>query len=104
MIRADELELSVEGAFIKAVEAEGWLQRKLTYPGRRGAPDRIVYARHPVVVLAELKRFGETPSPLQRVEHADLMGLGHRVWVIDRRELIPAFVAHVKDLERRYAP
>lgn len=100
MMKIERKESDIEAHFIRACQAAGWLVRKLAYPGRAGAPDRIVYARSPIIVLAELKRPGEDPEPLQRVEHADLAALGHWVAVVRTEADIKDFVDSVQRLER----
>ena len=99
-MKIERKESAIESAFTRACQAEGWLVRKLAYPGRSGAPDRIVYARFPIIALAELKRPGEDPDPIQQVEHADIAALGHWVAVVRTEADIKDFVDLVRRLER----
>ena len=102
-MRIERKESAIEKKFAAACKAKGWAVRKLSYPGRAGAPDRIVYARFPVVALAELKRPGERPDPLQEAEHRALDALDHVVQVVRTEEDINRFVSWVLWLEETYA-
>lgn len=100
-MRAERKESAIEASFTRACEREGWKVRKLSYPGRRGASDRMVVARFPYVAFAEVKRPGEEPSPLQDIEHGDLHGMGHPVFLIRTEADIRRFVDRVKTWEGR---
>ncbi len=75
------LERHVEDHFCAVVASLGGEVRKMVYPGRRGAPDRLVllHGRH---LLVELKRPGERPRPNQIREHEKLRWAGFSVWVL----------------------
>jgi hypothetical protein len=72
----------VESKVCEHAEALGWLVRKISYPGVRGAPDRHFY-KSGRLILVEFKRRGAEPDGLQRREHARLKAAGFPVHVID---------------------
>lgn len=78
-------ESKIEKALVKRVKAEGGQIRKVTWPGRRGAPDRLVMmpGRNPVFV--ELKAPRGRLSKLQEREHEVLRNwfVVHVVWSLD---------------------
>lgn len=59
----------------------GWDQRKLSYEGRRGAPDRLILAPG-CHVFVELKAPGKEPPDYQLREHDRLRAAGCRVAVV----------------------
>lgn len=76
-------ESDLEALFVRACEAQGWGVRKLAYPGRRGAPDRMVLLPCEIVMFAELKRGAEgVVSSPQDEEHRFLAAYGHQVMVV----------------------
>ncbi len=92
-------ESAIEAALIKRVLALGGMVRKVSWPGRRGAPDRLVFLPGvlscgkagripPETVWVELKAPGKTPDPHQEREHALLRKYGEHVRVIDSLEAI----------------
>jgi hypothetical protein len=85
------IEALVESYLVERVRDTGGEVRKVTFPGRRGAPDRLAGwpGRH---ALVELKRPGAKPEPHQVREHDRLRAIGFRVEVIDTREAVDAFV------------
>lgn len=76
------LEIAIEERVQKFAEARGWLVRKLTWIGRRGAPDRL-YMRAGRFVFAEFKQSGKKPSPQQAREHDRIRMTGAEVVTID---------------------
>jgi hypothetical protein len=100
------LESSVENYLAREVQKAGGEVRKVSWPGRRGAPDRLVliperwvtnakgqpHHEHPIAVYVELKRPGETPEPHQVREHRRLRSYGQRVFVIDNKGQVDNFI------------
>lgn len=78
------LESKIEDEGNKAAKAAGWLQRKVAFIGRKGAPDRW-YFRGPNAQLriVEYKQTGEEPDDLQAREIKRLRDMGFDVRVID---------------------
>lgn len=60
----------------------GWLVRKLSWIGRRSAPDKF-YARSGVVILIEFKQPGEPLRADQFMELKELRRHGVIVFVVD---------------------
>jgi hypothetical protein len=70
----------------KQALAHGLEHRKLSWKGRVGAPDELLFVAHglvPRIALVEVKRLGETPEPHQEREIARLRKAGFDVWVVD---------------------
>lgn len=85
-------ESEIEAYLVKRVEAMGGAVRKVSWPGRRGAPDRLVmlpaaecggWILSAGVIWVELKQPGKKPRVDQLAEHALLRSYGQRVEVID---------------------
>lgn len=78
-------ESKIEKALVKRVRAVGGDVRKVTWPGRRGAPDRLVMLPGRNPVLVELKAPKGRLSKLQEREHAALRNwfVVHVVWSLD---------------------
>lgn len=81
------LENKIELALVKAIEAKGGLALKLSVPGVRGLPDRIVFMPARPAFLVETKRpKGGMLSQHQIVWHARLKQRGVAVYVVRRIE------------------
>lgn len=84
-------EESVETYFKRIAEAQGWVVRKLAWPGRRNAPDRVLMRDGGRLVFVELK----APKGVLRIgqvrEHARLRKLGFRVAVLWNRDQVDRF-------------
>lgn len=88
------LESSVEDHLTRKVVEAGGEVRKVQWPGRRHAPDRLVlFKRVQWHGLVELKRPGEEPREGQVREHKRLRDAGFQVFVIDTKEQVDRFVA-----------
>lgn len=86
----------IEKHLVKRVKELGGEVRKVSWIGRRGAPDRLVML--PLTPLSagkphegraiwvELKATGEKPEPHQEREHKRMRAMGQRVVVIDSIE------------------
>jgi hypothetical protein len=76
------------------ITASGGLMRKWTCPGRRGAPDDLVFWRFPMIDLVEFKAPGEQLDPLQIDFHIELEALGWHVWLLDSKEAVDRWISH----------
>jgi hypothetical protein len=85
------LESKVEARFTRRAAEQGCEQRKLTYPGRRNATDRLLIAPVNRVFFVELKQPGKTARPAQAREHARLRRVGADVRVLDTIEAVDTF-------------
>jgi hypothetical protein len=85
-------ESDIENYLVKRVKAMGGEIRKVSWVGRRGAPDRRVMlgAR---TAWVELKAPGKTAEPHQVREHERMRRLGERVVVIDSFEGVEALLS-----------
>ena len=81
----------IEDYLARRVKETGGEVRKVVFPGRRGAPDRLC-GWPSGNALVEVKRPGETAKPHQLREHVRLRGIGFRVDVIDTKEGVDLFV------------
>lgn len=95
------IEITVEQHLIKRVKETGGVVRKVIWPGRRGAPDRLVgwpasettpLTRPARNALAELKRPKKNAEAHQAREHERLRAIGFRVEVLSTIEAVDAFV------------
>lgn len=85
------LESAIERAFVARVKSLGGMAEKLTSPGRRSVPDRLVTLPGGVVIFVELKRPGGKPTVAQLRDHERRRALGCDVRVIDSLEAVDAF-------------
>jgi len=76
------LEAQIEKSIVRYAEGNGWLVRKIIYPGRKGCPDRM-FIKDGRVLFVEFKRPGEKPRGTQKNEHARFRNHGVEVYVID---------------------
>ncbi|API59605.1 hypothetical protein BSL82_10000 [Tardibacter chloracetimidivorans] len=86
------IEAAVEQHLVDRVKEVGGEVRKLSWPGRRGAPDRAVMLRQWGVILVELKRPGGKPEPHQVREHDRLRALGVPVEVLTTKQDVDDFI------------
>jgi hypothetical protein len=78
----------IESYLIQQVKARGGATRKLTYQGRKGAPDRMCLLPNGTIFFVECKRPGEKPDQLQAEELAFLNSMGQRAFSADTREQV----------------
>ena len=78
------MELHIEDPICTWAEDDGWLVRKLTYPGRDGAPDRM-FIKGGRVVFIEFKDTGKPLAPLQARERKRLLAAGAEAYMVDTR-------------------
>lgn len=76
-------EATIERTICREAEKHGWLVRKLTFLGVRGAPDRI-FGRGGKTIVMEFKRLGAVPTQQQLKRHRELThDFGWVVYVCD---------------------
>ena len=86
-------EANLEKYFKKRVEALGGICWKLTSPGRRGVPDRLVAHIHfPSPIMVELKSKSGKLSIHQRKAISRLTAAGVMVLVLDSIKAVDDFV------------
>ena len=90
------IEKNVEDYFNRQVKKAGGLSRKYTSPGRRGVPDRIAIMKGRVFFV-ELKRPGEKPRPDQLAEHKAIAKQGVKVYVLDSKYAVDAWLENLKE-------
>ncbi len=84
-------EKEIELYLKKQVENQGGLCWKLTSPGTKGVPDRLVITPRRVFFI-ELKAPGGRTRPLQNVRIKQLQQLNQKAFVLDSKEAIDAFM------------
>lgn len=91
---AGTIEARIEAYFDRRVRETGGETRKVVWPGRKHAPDRLAgwFSRH---ILVELKRPGVKPCDGQLREHERLRAMGFEVYVIDSREAVDRLIEKV---------
>lgn len=82
------LEYAIEAPVCHVAELDGWHVRKLQYPGRKGAPDRL-FLKGGRVVFIEFKRPGKIPKgeTLQTRERQRILDHGGEAYFVDSIEL-----------------
>ena len=86
----------IEQKFTKAVKATGGIAPKFVSPGFDGMPDRIVLLNGGRTAFVEVKRHGESPTPLQKSRHGMLRRLGFQVFVLDDAEQIGGIIREIQ--------
>lgn len=90
------LEKNLEEFFRKRVRLVGGYAFKWV-PTIAGVPDRMVLMPGGRSYFVELKQRGKKPEPIQVVWHGRLRDLGHKVYVIDSKEGVLAFIKEAVD-------
>ncbi len=81
-------ESEIEDYLVRRVKAAGGECRKLSWTGRRSAPDRLVLLPDREPTFIELKRPGKRPTDAQYREHDLMRDLGCRVeWFSERGDI-----------------
>ena len=81
-----DTEKLIEKTLNKEVERLGGWSLKLPCVYVAGLPDRLVLLPGGVIFFAEIKSTGKTASPVQKLIHERLRGLGFKAYVIDTLE------------------
>ena len=76
-------EIAIENPVVARAERAGYYVRKVSWVGRRSAPDRVFSRRDRGTVWIEFKRPGEVPTRLQAEEHVKMRAAGMEVHVCD---------------------
>lgn len=76
------MEIAIELPVVKRAEKAGWFVRKVQWPGRRGAPDRV-FIKGGRTVWIEFKDEGEVPRLSQTLEHDRMKEAGAEVYWCD---------------------
>jgi len=77
------LESVIETKVCEFAEKQGWLRRKVVYPGRRGAPDSWFFRDGRLVIIEFKRAVDGRMSKLQVRERQRLAEHGFTVHVID---------------------
>lgn len=84
-------ESSVEAYLIAQVKAHGGDTRKVTYQGRKGAPDRWCFFPGKRLLIVECKRPNKNKlDPLQEVEVKWLQSMGFNAGWLNTKEQVDA--------------
>ena len=86
------VERAIEDYLVRRDGETGGEVRKVVWPGRRGAPDRLAGWPNGQHGLVELKRPGGSVEAHQRREHTRLRRIGFRVDVIDALGAVDAYI------------
>ena len=93
------LEAAVEKHFCEAVSAHGGVERKIQYPGRRGAADRLVGFPFNRLFLVELKRpKGGRISVHQEDDEKSWAQVGVQKVYLHTIPAVNQWIARVRDL------
>jgi hypothetical protein len=89
------LEKDIEKKVCDYAREKGFLAYKFTSPMRAAVPDRLFIVPGGTVFFIEFKRPGAAPTPAQVREHARLIVMGVKVYVIDNvsdgKELVDSY-------------
>lgn len=80
--------------FVAEVKDRGWEQRKVSYEGRAGAPDRLLLAPG-FHCFIEFKAPGKLARLQQEKEHDRLRKAGFKVFVIDTEDAVRSILNYV---------
>ena len=76
------MEKGVEMPVVRRAEKAGWFCRKVAWPVRIGAPDRV-FIKDGRVVWIEFKDAGKRPRKSQELEHDRMKAAGAEVYWCD---------------------
>mgnify|MGYP003641166653 CR=1 FL=1 len=77
------MESAVENPVVARAESAGYFVRKVSWPGRKGAPDRVFSRPDRGTVWIEFKDDGKEPGTIQQNEHKRMRAAGMEVHVCD---------------------
>ena len=77
------LEAAIENPVVKRAEAAGYFVRKVSWVGRRSAPDRLFARKDRGQVFIEFKKPGAAETLSQKMEHDRMKAAGIEVHVCD---------------------
>lgn len=77
------LEVGIEDFVVQKAEDAGFFVRKVSWFGRRNAPDRVFSREDRGTVWIEFKRPGEEPRKSQLLEHKRMRAAGMEVHACD---------------------
>ena len=91
-------EASVEGYLVESCRLMGWLALKFVSPGRDKVPDRLVVPIRGAMFFVECKAPGVKMTATahgraQLREHARMVEMGQRVYVVSSRGEVDALLA-----------
>ena len=86
-------ETHIEAHLEKKARLAGWLVFKVVFPGRRGAPDRVLFGTDSRLVWVELKTLVGRESVTQLKMHERLRARGQEVVVLNSIEAVDAWLA-----------
>lgn len=90
-------ESAIESMLVQEVEARGGLCQKITHPGRRGCPDRLVTWPDGTMQLVELKRpKGGKVSAAQTLDHRARARRNVFVYILCTQDAVMAYLAAMK--------
>ena len=89
-------ESAVERKLMAEAKKRGGLAVKFVSPGLDGVPDRLVLLPEGKIAFVELKATGKSMRPLQQKRAKQLVGLGFRVYCIDRKEMIGSVLDEIQ--------
>lgn len=75
-------EVQIESPCVFLAEEAGWYQRKVSWVGRVGAPDRV-FIKGGRTVWVEFKATDEEPRLSQVLEHEEMREHGAELYVVD---------------------
>lgn len=76
------VEANVELTVVMKAEKDGWFVRKIAYPGRRGATDRV-FIKNGRTVWIEFKDTGKEAQALQARNRQKMIDAGAECHVVD---------------------
>lgn len=94
-MRKKEIEQEAEKKLREGVKNLGGKAYKFVSPGNSGVPDRIVILPGLAPIFVELKKPGEEPRKLQKVQIRTLKRLGQDVRVLHGKEEVEKFLEEV---------
>lgn len=77
------VETAIENHVVEKAEAAGFFVRKVTWQGRKSAPDRVFSREDRGTVWIEFKAPGEDARTDQKLEHKRMRAAGMEVHVCD---------------------